>query len=39
MNREPRRGFGAEFWPKAVILVVLIIALALLEKCGLIRRW
>ena len=39
MPDNPGRGFWREFWPKALIVVVLIVGLSLLERCGLIRRW
>jgi hypothetical protein len=35
----PNRSFWREFWPKALIVVAVVVALSLLERCGFIRRW
>ena len=34
-----KRGFWGEFWPKLLIVVATVIALSILERCGVIRRW
>ena len=39
MTTRPKSGSGREFWPKALLIVVLVAALWLLERYGFIRRW
>ena len=39
MPPSSNRGFWREFWPKALIIAAIIVALWLLEHYGIIRRW
>ncbi len=39
MPRRPERTLWRAFWPKALVIVVVVVALAVLERCGIIRRW
>ena len=39
MSSSPGRSFWREFWPKALIIAVVVVALWLLEHYGIIRRW
>jgi hypothetical protein len=39
MTSHNKGGFWGEFWPKALIIAALFVALWLLERYGIIRRW
>lgn len=39
MTPKPPNSFLRELLPKAIVLIIIVVLLAVLEKCGVIHRW